>query len=89
VVQAAGYREESRFITRKPSGAVRGNIWLGGLIGWLVDALTGADNNLVPDQLHVVLQPTVASRESTDTPIGQEIQSLQSRHDAIINVAGR
>lgn len=50
-----GYRTEHRVIHRVLSGAVAGNILAGGFIGWGVDAITGAQWRLVPEQLHAEL----------------------------------
>jgi hypothetical protein len=78
VLEAPGHRIETRYITRKPSGAVRGNIWLGGLIGWGVDAATGADNNLVPDSIHIDLQPESPTVRSRGGDVDENAQSLRT-----------
>lgn len=54
-ISHAGYVTEVRNLARKPTGAIRGNIWVGGLIGLIVDLCTGADNDLVPDHVEVTL----------------------------------
>lgn len=64
-IELQGYESES--VTVKPSmgGAVAGNIIAGGLIGWGVDAGTGAQYNLNPDSVNVRLRPkTIVATES-------------------------
>jgi hypothetical protein len=64
-----GYRPESVKLEQAVSGAVYGNIAAGGLIGWGVDAATGAQYKLVPDTVHVVLQPNPPALPTAATPI--------------------
>ncbi len=54
--EKSGYESES--VTLKPSigGAVAGNILAGGLIGWGVDASTGAQYNLHPESVSIRLR---------------------------------
>jgi len=56
-ISKQGYRTESVQLGRKSTGAVRGNIWLGGLPGWAIDAATGANNELVPGHIDLTLTP--------------------------------
>jgi len=56
-ISKPGYRTESVPLGRKSTGAVRGNIWIGGLFGWLIDAITGANNELVPGHIDFALTP--------------------------------
>jgi len=51
-----GYQQKEVTIMHVISGAVAGNIIAGGLIGWGVDALTGAQYRLVPETVHVELE---------------------------------
>ena len=51
-----GYEEQSFTLLHVIGGAVCGNILLGGLIGWFVDALTGAQYRLAPAKVHVELK---------------------------------
>ncbi len=51
-----GYNQATITILHVLSGAVCGNILLGGLIGFGVDACTGAMNKLVPENVQVELQ---------------------------------
>ena len=50
------YHPEYVAITHVISGAVAGNILAGGLIGWGVDAMTGAQYRLVPEIVNVHLR---------------------------------
>jgi len=56
-LEMEGYEAEN--VTLKPSmgGAVAGNIIAGGLIGWGVDASTGAQYNLHPESVSARLRP--------------------------------
>lgn len=56
-VQMAGYESRSVPVVKSIGGAVWGNILAGGLIGWGVDAATGAQYNLSPETISVQLQP--------------------------------
>ncbi len=56
-ISKPGYKTESAKLERVFSGAVAGNIICGGPIGWGVDALTGGQWRLVPENLHVTLRP--------------------------------
>lgn len=50
-----GYEDLTFVIKHGVSGAVAGNILLGGLIGWGVDAATGAQFKLIPETVNVTL----------------------------------
>jgi hypothetical protein len=52
-----GYQVESVAVTRNVGGAVFGNIIAGGLVGWGVDAMSGAQYNLTPATINVKLKP--------------------------------
>lgn len=52
-----GYSTESVHITHVVSAAVFGNIIAGGLIGWGIDATSGAQWRLEPETLSVTLRP--------------------------------
>lgn len=56
-ISAPGYKPQTVELRSVLSGAVAGNILAGGLIGWGVDAATGADSRLVPETVEVILQP--------------------------------
>ena len=51
-----GYKPQTATLTSSVSGAVAGNILLGGLIGWGVDASSGGDSKLVPEAVNVTLE---------------------------------
>ncbi len=57
VITKDGYEQEQKNLMHVISGAVCGNILAGGLIGWGVDAATGAQHKLVPGTVHVDLKP--------------------------------
>src|SRR2546427_6106928 len=51
-----GYETETVKVESVTSGAVMGNLLLGGLIGWGVDAASGGQYRLVPESIHVSLR---------------------------------
>jgi len=72
VIEKEGFTPESIAVTKSMGGAVAGNIIAGGLIGWGVDAMTGAQYNLAPNTISVRLstkadQPTVANAAANKT----------------------
>lgn len=56
-ISKQGFKTETVKLERVVSGAVAGNILAGGLIGWGIDAASGGQYRLVPENIHVVLQP--------------------------------
>lgn len=56
-ISAPGYQAQTVQLQPVLSGAVAGNILAGGLIGWGVDAASGADSKLVPETVVVKLEP--------------------------------
>lgn len=66
-----GYEEEQRTLTHVISGAVCGNIIAGGLIGWGVDAATGAQYKLIPGTVHVDLKPAEKGSTAAKAPVTQ------------------
>ena len=81
----ADHETESITINRSMGGAVAGNIVAGGLIGWGVDAGTGAQYNLNPNSINIRLRP----RSIPDTPskitideMLRELAKLNSLKDA-------
>ncbi len=54
-IELEGYERQEFAISRVPTGKTINNIWVGGLIGWMVDGATGADNKLVPEQIEARL----------------------------------
>lgn len=67
VFNKEGYEQEQRTVMHVVSGAVYGNIAAGGLIGWGVDAATGAQYKLAPETIHVELQPAKEGSSETKT----------------------
>lgn len=61
-IEKDGYQSESVAITKSMGAAVAGNIIAGGLVGWGVDAVSGAQYNLNPTTVNVRLQPLAESR---------------------------
>jgi len=61
-IEKEGFQSESVAVTKSMSAAVAGNIIAGGLVGWGVDAVSGAQYNLNPSTINVRLQPTSESR---------------------------
>jgi hypothetical protein len=61
-IEKDGFQSESVAVTKSMSAAVAGNIIAGGLVGWGVDAVSGAQYNLNPSTINVRLQPTSESR---------------------------
>ncbi len=53
-----GYETFEGAIATKSSGWIWGNILIGGLIGLVVDLISGASNNLDPDSVHAELTPS-------------------------------
>ncbi len=75
-LEMAGYETEN--VTLKPSmgGAVAGNIIAGGLIGWGVDASTGAQYNLHPDSVSARLRTKEVPLRVPPTPAPSEVSNL-------------
>ncbi len=64
-IQKTGYRPKSIAVVKDVGGAVWGNIIAGGLIGWGVDASTGAQYNLTPKTISVELERASSSTASS------------------------
>ena len=54
-LEKEGFDTENVAVTKSIGGAVAGNIIAGGLIGWGVDTMTGAQYNLHPETINVRL----------------------------------
>lgn len=80
-----GFATEQIPLIRTLSGAVAGNILAGGLIGWGVDAISGAQFKIMPKTITVSMKPdTGGVRESIDfDPLSAESRLLQLKrlHD--------
>jgi hypothetical protein len=66
-IELENYEAENVAITNSMGGAVAGNIIAGGLVGWGVDAVSGAQYNLHPDTVAVRLRAK-ASTPATNIP---------------------
>ena len=81
----ADHETESITINRSMGGAVAGNIVAGGLIGWGVDAGTGAQYNLNPNSINIRLRPRsipgTPSKITMDEMLS-ELAKLNSLKDA-------
>ncbi len=86
-IEKSGYKSESVAITRNIGGAVYGNILAGGLIGWGVDAISGAQYNLSPATINVSLTPLAhEAAQVTTTDNGavkfiSELRTLDELHE--------
>ena len=75
-------------MTRNIGGAVFGNIIAGGLVGWGVDAMSGAQYNLTPVTVNVKLKPAEAGAPAVVPSQGDaahfiaELKQLDEMHDA-------
>jgi hypothetical protein len=88
VIEKEGYQPESIAVTRNIGGAVFGNIIAGGLIGWGVDAIDGAQWNLSPKTINVTLKvnttasPPVPAAQSSAAIFIEELKKLDELHVA-------
>ena len=87
-IEKTGYQPESVAITRNIGGAVFGNILAGGLVGWGVDAISGAQYNLTPATINLTLRvnttgaaPEPAAKSSAAIFI-EELKKLDELHAA-------
>jgi len=81
ILRKEGYKDESRPITKVLSGAVAGNLVLGGLIGGGIDLMTGAANRLVPENLVVELIKGKSGKLSTsleDISVVERLSKLET-----------
>ncbi|MFZ9839772.1 MAG: PEGA domain-containing protein [Opitutaceae bacterium] len=75
-IEKDGYQLESVAITKSMGGAVAGNIIAGGLVGWGVDAVSGAQYNLNPTTVNVRLQPVAEARSAGNGNGGNATRSF-------------
>ena len=80
-----GYAAESVTLVHSMSGAVAGNVLAGGLIGWGVDASNGAQYNLIPESVNVMLRqlespPVVRQSAPKIEDLLKDLQSLDDLH---------
>ena len=65
VLRKDGYRHHVSELRRKVSGWTFGNLLFGGIIGFIVDAISGANFELEPKAIHAILEP--AATEELDS----------------------
>jgi len=75
-IEKEGYESESVTLISVVSGAVAGNIILGGLIGTGIDAASGAAKKLTPESISVNLRPKVG-------PTGEKPKTVTERLNEI------
>ena len=66
-IEKKNYSPKSIAVVKNVGGAVWGNIIAGGLIGWGVDAASGAQNNLTPKTIFVRLEPVEEGAQPADS----------------------
>jgi PEGA domain-containing protein len=85
-IQMAGFEQQSVPIVKNIGGAVWGNVLAGGLVGWGVDAASGAQYNLLPASVSVKLVPvnTVVEGMAADdsNTFVSKLKALDQQHDA-------
>ena len=74
-IESEGYDVENITISNSMGGAVAGNIVAGGLIGWGVDAGTGAQYNLHPASINVRLRK---KERFAEKPAAYQVNDLLS-----------
>jgi len=67
VIEKKGYTPKSVAVVKNVGGAVWGNILAGGLIGWGVDAASGAQNNLTPKTISIKLESVGEGGQVSDS----------------------
>lgn len=87
VIEKKNYSPKSIAVVKNVGGAVWGNIIAGGLIGWGVDAASGAQNNLTPKTISVKLEPIEEGSEAKpsgpDSSVGiKKLNELDQMRDA-------
>lgn len=84
VIRKEGYTSVTMPVLKSVGGAVWGNVLAGGLIGWGVDATSGAQYNLSPETIFVTLRPMagMAQRQRTDRT-AEGIAELSALDDAL------
>ena len=85
-IQKTGFEQQSVPVVKNVGGAVWGNVLAGGLVGWGVDAASGAQYNLLPASVSVKLVPVntaVTGMEADDAnAFVSKLKALDQQHDA-------
>ena len=76
-IHKPGYETETVKLTSVLSGAVAGNILLGGPIGWGVDAISGAQWRLDPETVSIKLRHAAEDNNSHKT-LSSKLEDLAS-----------
>jgi hypothetical protein len=84
VIEKEGFSPESVAVTKSMGGAVAGNIIAGGLIGWGVDAMTGAQYNLAPTTINVRLTTKTDQAAATSANKTKEFIDELNKLDALL-----
>jgi len=77
-ISKPGYETQNVKITHVISGAVAGNLLAGGLIGWGVDAMSGAQWRLVPETVAVNLRPLDGNTANVSTDPAAKLEELEA-----------
>jgi hypothetical protein len=86
-MEKEGFESESVAITKSMGGAVAGNIIAGGLVGWGVDAVSGAQYNLHPETVNVRMRPLAngpaapAANQERAKSFVEELNGLDQLHE--------
>jgi hypothetical protein len=84
IIRKEGYSTVTMPVLKSVGGAVWGNVLAGGLIGWGVDATSGAQYNLSPETIFVTLRPAgQSSRRGKTDPASEGIRELKSLDQAL------
>lgn len=82
-VEHPGYERKDQVLTQTLSGAFWGNILLGGPIGMIVDAVTGAWANIVPHQMNFQLARSNQNVSNTSIPTSLPVEKVIGNTDEI------
>lgn len=77
-ISKEGYEAKNVPLNSVTSGTVAGNIVAGGLIGWGIDAASGAAYHLVPERVDVQLTP-IESHPPTLAELFKEIDDMKAK----------
>jgi hypothetical protein len=72
-IKLEGYQTYSTKLTKKINGWFWGNIFIGGILGIIVDASTGAIYKLSPDDITAAMVKNVASTNKNDIYIAVDL----------------
>ncbi|MGA9755459.1 MAG: PEGA domain-containing protein [Desulfobaccales bacterium] len=79
-VSKEGYQKETINIKQAMSLATAGDVFAGGIIGYAVDAATGAQCQLVPENAHVQLRPLTAQAV---TPFQEAPKGIENKFNPL------